>query len=131
MKKYHVIVTACITVLGLFAIQVSAYQGDDREMIVQAMRQSSDFMRQFNEAVKEQDYFTAAESLMGIAKAMKSLEFIIPEKGSEEDWDEIHQDLIKAAFKGIGACADEDVKTVRGYGDEIRLLMQMGHKLFR
>ncbi len=130
MKKFFV-VSVWIVIMGLFAIQVLADQEYDSEMVIQVMNQSTAFWEQFNNAIEEQDYFTAAVSLMGIAKAIKSLESMIPAKGSKEDWDEIHQDLIKTAFKGIGACGDEDAKEVRAYGDQIRLLMQMGHKLFQ
>ncbi len=131
MKKYWIIAAICIIVSGLFAIQAPAHQGEDREIILEVMHQNTDFLGQFHKALEAQDYFIVAESLMGIAKAMKSLDEIIPERGSKEDWDEIHQDIINVAFKGIGACADEDAKMVLGYGEEIRLLMQMGHTLFR
>ncbi len=132
MKTFFAI-AAYLVLVGFFPPQTPAQQGDERETIMEAMSQATDFWREFNQAVAKQDFFMAAEGLMGLAKTMKSLEFMLPEQGqgSQEDWDEIHQAIIKAAFKGIGACGDEDLRKLQTYGEEIRLLMNMGHTLFR
>ena len=122
---------ACLLFSVFFAIQVNAHEATDHEKIVEAMRKSRAFMGELSKAVKAEEYFTAAEKLMEIAKAMKSLETITPEKGSKEEWDNNHQDLIKAALKGIGACADEDSDTLKAYIREITGLIKEGHRIFK
>jgi hypothetical protein len=95
------------------------------------MRKNQNLMSELGNAVKAEEYFIAAEKLMEIAQNMKSLETITPEKGSKEEWDNIHQDLLKAAFKGIGACAEEDSETLRAYIREISGFIKEGHGIFR
>jgi hypothetical protein len=130
MKKLCLIVP-CMIVFGIFAMQVSAHKGVDHEKLVEAMSESAAVLEDVNDAVKAEEYFTTAERLMGLAKIFKSLESIIPEKGTKEEWDTIHGNLIKAAFKAIGACADEDGNTVRGFIKEIKGIMKKGHGVFR
>jgi hypothetical protein len=129
MKKYWI--SICILLFVLAAFQATAHQGTDHEKLVEAMHKNQELMGQLGNAVKAGEYFIAAETLMEIAKIMKSLETITPEKGSKEDWDNLHQDLIEAAFKGIGACADEDSETLKAYIREISGLIKEGHGIFR
>ena len=129
MKKYWI--SICMILFVLAAFQVTAHQGTDHEKIVEIMRKNQELMSELGNAVKAEEYFIAAEKLIELAKTMKSLETITPEKGSKEDWDNIHQDLINAAFKGIGACADEDSETLKAYIREISGLIKEGHGIFR
>jgi hypothetical protein len=68
---------------------------------------------------------------MTIARNMKSLETVTPLKGKKAEWDSIHNDLIKAAFRGIGACADENKEKVTAAVGEIGALVKKGHTIFR
>ena len=129
MKKYWISTYVLLFVLA--ALQATAHQGTDHEKIVEAMHKNQELMGQLGQAVKAEEYFIAAETFMEIAKIMKSLETITPEKGFKEEWDNIHQDLIKAAFKGIGACAEEDSETIKAYIREISGLIKEGHGIFR
>ncbi len=130
MEKWRILVLSMIVFIML-AIQISAHGGVDHKKLGEAMHESSALLKDVNNAVKAEEYFTAAEKLMELAKIFKSLELITPEKGTKEEWDGIHGNLIKAAFKAIGDCADEDGNTVREYIKEITGLMKEGHGIFR
>ena len=128
MKKKSVIVLSVVVVV-LFATQVFAEY--DKDMVVKAMKSNGAAMGDLKKAAEDGDFFMAAEKLMEVAKNMKSLEAMTPEKGSKEDWNTNHDALIKAAFKGIGACGEEDVGKLNTYIDEISGLIKEGHGMFR
>jgi hypothetical protein len=128
MKKRYIF-AVCLVVLMVFATQVFAEY--DRDMVVKAMRLNGAAMGVLQKATGDGDFFTAAEKLMEIAKNMKSLDAVTPKKGSKEDWDKIHGAIIKAAFKGIGACGDEDAEALNKYIGEIGALIKEGHGMFR
>jgi hypothetical protein len=131
MKKYRIVFVMCFLILGIFVSQVTAHEGEDHETVVQAMHKSGQLLEKIEKSVKTDDYFAAAENLMELAKTFKSLETIVPEKGSKEEWNAIHGMLINTAFKAIGACADKDGSTVNEYLHEITTLMKKGHGIFR
>ena len=128
MKKKYVM-TLCVIVLALFATQVFAEY--DKEMVVKAMKANGANMKAVNQAAKDGDFFTAAEKLMEIAIAMKSLDAVTPNKGSKEQWDTIHGNLINAAFRGIGACGEEDSEKLNAAIGEIGAFIKEGHGIFR
>jgi len=127
MKKRYV--ALCAVLLILFAAQVFAEY--DKDMVMKAMSANRAAMGALKKAAKDGDFFTAAEKLMEIAKNMKSLEAVTPKKDSKENWDRIHADLIKSAFKGIGACGEEDGEKLNTYIGEVGALIKEGHGMFR
>ena len=88
-------------------------------------------MGAIKKASEDGDFFTAAEKLMEIAKAIKSLDAVTPKKGTKEEWDRIHGDLINAAFRGIGACGEEDSEKLNAAMGEIGAFIKEGHGIFR
>lgn len=126
-RKYFI--ALCVTVLALFATQ--AFAEYDKDMVVEVMRSNGANFGELKEAAEGGDYFSAAEALMQIAKNIKSLEAVTPTEGSKEDWDRIHGNLIKAAFKGIGACGEEDSEKLKMYIGEIGAFIKEGHGIFR
>jgi hypothetical protein len=128
MKK-RAVITLCVVVSMVFATQIFAEY--DKDMVVKVMQANGAAMGAIKEATEASEFFTVAEKLMEIAKNMKSLEAVTPEKGSKEEWDRNHDDLIKAAFKGIGACGEEDVESLNMYVGEIGALIKEGHGMFR
>ncbi len=128
MKK-TCIVMLCIVALTLTATQVFAEY--DKEKVVAVMRANGANMGKLKEAAKAEEFFVAAETLMDIAKKMKSLENMIPPKGEKEEWDKNHSTLIKEAFKGIGACGEEDTEKLNAAIQNIGRLIKEGHGMFR
>ena len=127
MKK--VVVVFCSVVFMLFAAQ--SFAEYDKELVVKVMQANGASMGQLNKAVQDKDFFLAAETLMDIAKGMKLLDSVTPRKGSKEDWDNNHHSLINAAFKGIGACGEQDIDKLNEYVAEVGKLIKEGHGMFR
>ena len=115
-----------LVVLGGFA-----YAEYDKDLVVGVMRANGALMGELNKAIGEGDYYTAAEKFMSIAQKMKSLEDVTPLKGKKAEWDSIHNDLIKAAFRGIGACGDENKQKATAAVNEINALIKKGHAMFK
>lgn len=128
MKKRAVLI-GLIVVLMLVCVHLFADY--DRSAVVKVMKANGALMGKLKQAAKAEDYFTAAEALMGIAREMKSLDAVTPMKGSKAEWDRIHNDLIDAAFKGIGACGEKDGDELNKYIGEISSLLKKGHSMFR
>jgi hypothetical protein len=127
MKKF-VGLFVCVVVM-LVALQVLAEY--DKNLVVNAMRANGTALGGIQKAIGEQNFFGAAEQLMEIAKNIKALDGVTPPKGDKAEWDRIHTALIKAAFKGIGACGEEDVAKLNAAVGEIVGYMKEGHKMFK
>lgn len=119
----------CIVVIALLAVPVMAQY--DQAAVKEAMREVGGLYGAASKAAEAEEYFTAAENLMGIAKVFKSLDTIIPEKAPKEDWDRIHGAMIKAAFKGIGACGEEDQEALKAAIADLGKFKSEGHKMFK
>jgi hypothetical protein len=83
-----------------------------------------------NQTRERGDFFPMAGQLMKLATTMKTLDTLSPAKGSKEEWDDIHEQTIKAAFHGIAACGEEDLEKLKMSLDEISELMRKGHRVF-
>ena len=128
-RQVAVVLFAAVAALVMFA--GFAYAEYDKDFVVGVMRANGTLLGEVNKAVGAGDYYTAAEKFMSIAQSMKSLEDVTPLKGKKAEWDSIHNDLIKAAFRGIGACADENKGKVTAAVGEIGALINKGHTLFK
>ena len=128
MRKRY-IVLMCVVAVMLFATQVFAEY--DKDMVVKVMKSNGANLGAIKKAAGSDDFFTAAEKLMEIAQNMKSLDAVTPKKGAKEQWDKIHQNLINAAFKGIGACGEEDGEKLGMYLGEIGGFIKEGHGMFK
>jgi hypothetical protein len=128
VKRKIIVLTVAVAVLF---VSVQLFADYDREAVVSAMRTNGAMMGALKTAVAEEDYFAAAEAFMGIAQTTRPLLSLNPPKGSKAEWDRIHRDVIKAAFRGIGACAEEDMEEVGKHFGEIGALVGEGHGTFR
>ena len=128
MKKIAIVVLALLLV-GIFAVQVLAQY--DRDLVVKTMQSNRAVLGEVTKAAKENNFFVAAEKLMDIAKNFKGLDAVTPTKGKKEDWDRIHGAIIKTAFKGIGACGEEDAEKLNAAIAEINGFLKEGHGMFR
>jgi hypothetical protein len=129
--KRHMSVALLAAVTILVVLGGFAYAEYDKDFVVGVMRSNGALMGELNKAIGEGDYYTAAEKFMSIAQNMKSLEDVTPLKGKKAEWDSIHNDIIKAAFRGIGACADENKQKATAAVNEIGALTKKGHTLFK
>lgn len=127
MKKY--VFMLCVLMSCCFASQ--AFAQYDQPTVQQAMQMNMTLMGDLNQAVEAKDYFTAAEKLMEIAKVFKSLDEITPPKATKADWNRIHGELIKAAFRGIGACGEENAEKLTAAIAEVSKYQAEGHQMFR
>ena len=123
------VVVLCVVVFAVIATQ--SFAEYDKELVVKVMQANGANMGALKKSIEGKDFFMAAETLMAIAKDMKSLEAVTPPKGSKEEWDANHQALINAAFKGIGACGEQDVDKLNEYVAEVGKLIKEGHGMFR
>jgi hypothetical protein len=128
MKKQYIVMLG-VLVFVLCAVQ--AFAAYDQAAVKAAMQKNASLYGEASKAAAEKDYFTAADKLMEIAKVFKSLDVINPDKAPKADWDRIHKEMIKAAFRGIGACADEDDAKLKAALDDLAKFRGEGHGMFR
>lgn len=132
-KKLFIVcfVLAFSLLAGLAGLAGLAFAQYDKDLVVGVMRANGALMGEVNKAIGEGDFFTAAVKFMDIAQNMKTLDTVKPKKGSKAEWDAIHGDLINAAFRGIGACGEEDKDAVSAAVGEIGALIKKGHGMFK
>jgi hypothetical protein len=130
MKRHTgVVLLAVAAAFVVFA--ALAHAEYDKDLVVGVMRDNGALMGELNKAIGEGDFYTAAEKFMAIARNMKSLDAVTPPKGRKTEWDSIHDDVIKAAFRGIGACGEENRQKASAAVGEIGALTKKGHSLFK
>ena len=128
MNKRFVLLVA-VVVLLLITPQLFAQY--NREAVVSVMRDSYRLIGEINTSAAANDYYTTAVKLMELAEAFKTLEQTPPPRGSRAEWDRIHNELIEAAFRGIGACGARDSKALQAELSKIMAFNQEGHSKFK
>jgi hypothetical protein len=131
MKKKHLIVCFVLAFSLLPVLAELAFAQYDKDLVVGVMRANGALIGEVNRAIDGGDFFTAAVKFMDIAQNMKTLDTVTPKKGSKAEWDAINGALIKAAFRGIGACGEEDKDAVSAAVGEIGALIKKGHGIFK
>ena len=117
--------------LVLLLITPQLFAQYNREAVVSVMRNSYQLIGEINTAANANDYYTTAVKLMELAEGFKTLEQTPPPRGSRAEWNRIHDELIQAAFRGIGACGDRDSKALQAEISKIMALNQEGHGKFQ
>ena len=123
----------CLTLLVslVWIPGISAHEGEDHAKLQQVMQKAETLSWDINYTLQEKDYFATAKNLMELAQSFKSLESTTPAKGTKQEWDAIHNELIRAAFKAIGACGEENDEAVEFYTQQIAEFMKNGHGIFK
>jgi len=120
-----------IAVIVLLLITPQLFAQYDRDSVVAVMRNSYGLIGEINAAANTNDFYTTAVKLMELAEDFKTLEQTPPPRGSRAEWDRIHNELIDAAFRGIGACGDRDSKALKAELSKIMAYNQEGHSKFK
>jgi hypothetical protein len=128
MKQKIILISALLTFL--FA-GLSAYAEYDREQVVSVMRANVRLLGEAKKAAGAKDYFAAAESLMEMARGMRSIREFSPPKGDAGQWRKTIDDVVNAAFKGIGAAGMRDDAGLAAAVAELGRLSGVGHGQFR
>ena len=128
MKRRPYVFVAVIVLL-LTAPQLFAQY--NREAVVAVMRDSYRLIGEIDAAANQNDFYTTAVKLMELAEGFKTLEQTPPPRGSRAEWDRIHNDLIDAAFRGIGACGRRDGNALKAELSKIMAYNQEGHGKFK
>jgi len=64
---------------------------------------------------------------MELARGSNAIKYYNPKRGTEEAWKKTHLELIRAAFDGIGYCANEDIEAIWDVIADIGALNSQGH----
>ena len=105
-----------------------AFAEYDQDMVKSMMRENVSLMGALSKAAKQDDYLAAGEALMKLAEGAFAVKDFTPPKGTAAEWEATWEAFIVAAFKGIGACGDEDAK---GLDESIKALKKLngeGHR---
>jgi hypothetical protein len=95
------------------------------------MRANGAALGALNQAVKAGDYYTAALKLMDLAVGAKAMLAIQPPEGAKADWDRINNDIVLAAFRGIGACGTQNMEALKAEVAAVVALNREGHAKFK
>jgi len=131
MNKRIVLLTVLTTFLFAGLTVYAQSTGYDSAKVVSVMRANVRLLSEARKAAGARDYFDAAESLMELARGMHSIREMAPPKGEAAQWRKTIDDVVAAAFAGIGAAgARDDVKLTNSIA-ELGRLGGVGHGIFR
>ena len=128
MKRSIALVMALLFLVVLVPTLSAQY---NKDLVVQKMRSNGALVGQLNAAVGAGDFYTSALRLMDLAQNFKALEATDPPKGAKAEWDRINDDAVQAAFRGVGACGEQDLEQLKAEVAAILALMKEGHGRFR
>ncbi len=119
--------------VGLCALLLTAgaFADYDKDVSVKVMRQNAALLGQITSASNKGDFAQASEKLKLLGDEMKPLLSMTPPKGDKKEWDRILNAFIAATETGRAACEKSDGAALKVSLDEIRRVMQQGHKTFR
>jgi len=126
-KRFYILVAAVILLL----ITPQVFAQYNRDAVVSVMRNNVKLLGEVNSALNAGDFYTTAVKLMELAQGMKTVEQTPPPGGSRAEWNRIYNELIAAAFRGIGACGEEDAQKVKAEIANIVALRNAGHGKFK
>ncbi len=124
-------ITLGVALLLLLAGVPALFANYNKELVVQKMRSNGALLGQLNAAAGAGDFYTSALRLMDLAANFKALEATDPPKGSKAEWDRVNQDVVRAAFRGVGACGEQNPEKLKAEVAAIMALMKDGHAKFR
>jgi hypothetical protein len=131
MNRRIVLLTVMTALLlaGLSAYaQSTAY---DSAKVVSVMRTNVRLIGEARKAAAAKNYFAAGESLMELARGMHSIREMAPPKGEAARWRKTIDDVVAAAFTGIGAAGVRDDAALAASIAELGRLGGVGHGIFR
>ena len=128
MKVYKLLIAALLLATLTTASVFAEY---DRNAVVKVMRGNLVFMREIKTAADNQDYYLTAQKLMELANGMITIIKFTPRRGEKTAWDETLDEFVKTAFKGIGACGEEDKQTLDEAITRLQQLNSLGHQQFK
>jgi hypothetical protein len=120
-----------VAVIALLLIAPQVFAQYNRDAVVPVMRNNVKLLGEINAALKAEDFYITAVKLMELAEGMKTIEQNPPPGGSRAEWNRIYDELIAAAFRGIGACGEEDAQKVQAEIANIIALRNEGHGKFK
>jgi hypothetical protein len=128
MNRKLILIAALVLLAGLAPQLFAQY---NRDAVVAVMRASASLIGEINTAANNRDFYVSATKLMELARGFKSLDALDPPKGSKAEWDRIHDELVDAAFRAIGACGARDLDKLKAELATIMALNKEGHSKFR
>jgi len=119
--------------VGLCALLLTAgaFADYDKDASVKIMRRNAALLGEVTSAANKNDFAQASQKLKLLGDEMKPLLAMTPPKGDKKAWDGILNAFIAATEAGRAACEKSDAAALKVSLDEIRRVMQQGHKAFR
>lgn len=131
MKKHIVLLSMIVLLLAGTHLLYTDEDHQHDEGVTNAMHKILPLYKDLKSDIENEDYYQTALHLMELAKQFKALETVTPKKGTKKDWNINHNAIITECFKGIGACGNKDIKTVKKHYDQITKLYKKGHAKFK
>jgi hypothetical protein len=91
----------------------TASANHNQDLVEKETRSNAYLIGQINAAIVAKDFYTAAVWLTELAQNFKAIDGTDPAKGSKTEWKRIHADIISAAFRGVGACGEQDLQKLK------------------
>jgi hypothetical protein len=127
MKK--ILLPVLIVILVFLTFQI--YGEYNKDAVVKTMRNNLAQMKAMKAAASKSDFDAAAEAIWSLADGMKSVRGLTPLKGTKEAWVKMIDELVVAAYKGIGACGEKNIEKLNQSIAELGSFSKKGHGQFR
>jgi hypothetical protein len=130
MRSRVLRVSAGVMVL-LALVAVTGFAEYDRAKVRSVMDANQTALFALNRAANGGRYMEAAGYLLTISQGMYTIKDFTPLRGDKAAWDQTMTDFLKATWRGLAACGDENQANLKAAVGDIQRLMQVGHNSFR
>ncbi len=120
-----------LPILVFILLTLQVYGDYNKDTMVKTMRNNLAQLKAMKAAAANKDFDAAAEAIWALADGMKSVRGFTPLKGTKEGWVETIDDLVTAAYKGIGACGEKNIEKLNQAIAELGAFPKKGHGQFR
>ena len=103
----------------------------DSAVVKDLMHTNMDQVKAIKKALAENDFTAVGNGFIILAQdAEKALQYA-PPKGTQSEWDQVWNDFLSGAFKGVGAAGAKDASQVKAALDALQGLQRKGHGEFK
>jgi len=128
MKK----IMAMVVVFAILAGGVtSVYAEYDKAAVSAAMKSNFGHLGNLKKALDANDLWTAAKYFNAFADSMLIVHKQDAPKGDTAVWKATLAEFINTAYKGVGACGEQDLEKAKAQLTELLALQKKGHGTFR
>ena len=120
-----------LLVLGSAVLALADPLPYDSGVVKDLMHTNMDQVKAIKKALSDNDFTSVGNAFIILAQNAEKALAYAPPKGSQEEWNNVWNDVLTASFKGVGAAGAKDASQVKADLDLLLGDQRKGHGAFK